>query len=187
MPEESVTLLLEEWSHGDATALQRIIPLVYQELRSMAFRELRRDSEATLQPTALVHEAYFKLAGQTPKDWRNRPHFLAVCGQIMRQVLVDQARTRKAIRRNSGDRPVAILDELDGLPTSRDVTDLDDALQALEALDPLKAKIVEMRYFAGMEVTDVAEALSCSPATVKRHWALAKAFLYQQLTQAGQG
>ena len=180
--DESVTLLLERWSKGDPTALEQIIPLVYQELRSLAARELRRDSQATLQPTALVHEAYFKLAGQRPKNWGGRPQFLAVCGAILRQVLVDYARMRKAAKRNGGERPVAIIDDLDGLPPGRDVTDLDDALKALEALDPVKAKVVELRFFAGMEVPEVAEALECSTATVKRHWALAKAFLYRELS-----
>ena len=144
--------------------------------------ELRRENQLTLQPTALVHEAYFKLAGQRPKDWGNRPHFLAVCAQILRQVLVDHARARKAARRNSGYRPVALIDDLDGLPAGRDLTDLDDALQSLEKVDPVKAKVVVLRYFGGLEVPEVAAALNCSTATVKRHWAMAKAFLYGQLT-----
>jgi RNA polymerase sigma-70 factor, ECF subfamily len=182
MGDESVTLLLEQWRQGDSNALGRIIPLVYSELRSIASRELRRESQVTLQPTAVVHEAYCKLAGQRPKNWKNRSHFLAVCAQILRQVLVDHARERKAARRNSGYRPVTLVDELDGLPPGSDVTDLDDALRALEQLDPFKAKVVVLRYFGGLEVPEVAQALDCSTATVKRHWALAKAFLYEQLT-----
>lgn len=182
MDQESVTLLLERWSQGDPAALERIIPLVYHELRSLAVRELRGESQPTLQPTALVHEAYFKLAGQRPKNWGGRPQFLSVCGAILRQVLVDYARMRKAGRRNGGDRPVAIVDDLDCLPAGRDVSDLDDALKALEKLDPIKAKVVELRFFAGMEVPEVAQVVGCSTATVKRHWALAKAFLYRELT-----
>jgi len=182
MENDSVTVLLQRWSHGDPAALERIIPLVYHEMRSLAARELRREAQPTLQPTALVHEAYFKLAGQRPKNWGGRPQFLAVCGAIMRQVLVDYARMRRAARRNGGERPVAIIDDLDCLPPGRDVSDLDDALKALEKLDPVKAKVVELRFFAGMEVPEVAQLLRCSTATVKRHWALARAFLYRELT-----
>ncbi|MEZ5401876.1 MAG: sigma-70 family RNA polymerase sigma factor [Bryobacteraceae bacterium] len=179
-----VTRLLRRWSEGDSGALDEIIPIVYSELQSLAHRQLRREHAAhTLQTTALVNEAYLRLAGQESKDWKNRGHFLAVCAQILRQVLVDAARTRRAQKRNSGQAPIPIPGDL---PVPAGQTDasliaLDDSLAELARIDPLKARIVDLRYFGGFTVEEIAALLDISPATVKRHWAIAKAWLYNEL------
>ncbi|MBL8213629.1 MAG: sigma-70 family RNA polymerase sigma factor [Bryobacterales bacterium] len=187
MPETGeVTLLLQRWSSGDAAALEQLLPLVYGELQRLAGYHLRRERVGqTLQTTAVVHEAYLKLAGQQAKEWKNRGHFLAVCSQLLRQVLVDQARMRQAAKRGpgsvGGDFEVAIASA--GTTTDGELLALNQALAELARLDPLKAQIVDLKYFGGFNVEEIAQLLSISTPTVKRYWAMAKAWLFQQLRE----
>lgn len=182
-----VTLLLKRWTAGDPDALGQLLPLVYGELQRLAGYHLRAERAGqTLQTTALVHEAYLKLAGQQDKEWKNRGHFLAVCSQLLRQVLVDQARARQAAKRGAGG---ARVDFEAALPTLHAGSDtaliaLNDALAELARLDPLKAQIVDLKYFGGFSVEEIAALLEISTPTVKRYWAIARAWLYNQL-QAG--
>ena len=178
-----VTRLLIRWRGGDEEALEQMLPLVYDELRRQANRYLRRERAGhSLQTTALVHEAYLRLVEQTHLNWQNRAHFFAVCAQLMRRILVDHERRRKATKRGSG-RFVVTLDE--GAEQveagGEDLIALHDALDALSALDPQQGRIVELRYFAGLSIDETAEVLSISPATVKREWSIARAWLYNQL------
>jgi len=160
-----------------------MLPLVYDELRRLARRQLRREPPGhTLQSTALVHEAFLRMMDQTAQ-WQNRAHFFGIASQMMRRVLVDYARARSAGKRGDGARKVT-LDPglaLPGAP-SVDITALDEALSNLGKLDPRQEKIVEMRFFAGLTIEDTSEALQLSPATVKREWATARAWLYRELT-----
>lgn len=183
----NVTRLLDRWSGGDSAAFEQLVPIVYGELHRLAGSYLRMERPGhTLQPTALVNEVYLKLAGQQDKAWRNRGHFLAVCAQILRQVLVDHARGRRAAKRNHGVAPLD-LESASGLPIDRDteLIALNDALAEFAEIDPLKAKIVDLRYFGGFTVEEIAEMLEISTPTVKRHWAIAKAWLYNQLNRSG--
>jgi len=181
-----ITRLLREWQGGSAQALERLIPLVYNELRTLASRYLsgeRRDH--TLQTTGLVHEAYLKLAGQREVDWQNRAHFFGIAAQLMRRILVDHARRHRRVKRGGGA-PLLSLDDLDPpsapLPVdTADAYDLDRALTRLEALDPQQGRIVELRFFGGMTIEEAAEVMDLSPATIKRDWAVAKAWLYREL------
>ena len=180
-----VTRLLLAWSGGDARAAEQLLAAVYAELRAQAARAMRReDSGVTLQPTALVHEAYLRLAGQRRFEWRNRAQFFGVAAQMMRRILVDNARTRGAAKRGGDVRRVTIGEagdvaaaEVEGV----DLLDLDDPLERLAALDAQQARVVELRYFAGLSVEETAEALGVSPATVKREWATARAWLRREL------
>jgi RNA polymerase sigma factor (TIGR02999 family) len=177
-----VTRYLRAWSAGDRQALDRLVPLLYDELRAIAAHQLRGERrEHTLQPTALVHELFLRLAGQRDADWINRGQFFAVASRIMRRVLVDSARQRLAGKRGGGARRTT----LSGLLTSGpdpDVLDVHDALEALAALDERQAKIVELRYFGGLSIEETAQALDISPATVKREWTSARAWLYRKLS-----
>jgi RNA polymerase sigma-70 factor, ECF subfamily len=180
----NVTDLLHAWGAGDAHASEALVPLVYAELRRQAKIALRREGEGhTLQPTALVHEAWLRLDGQHGARWESRTQFLAVAAQMMRRVLVDHARTRRALKRGGGgtqvtlghaDRAVAASDEVDVLA-------LDEALARLAILDARKARLVELRYFAGMSIPEAAEALGISQATVGREWAVARMWLRREL------
>ena len=179
-----VTVLLTEMGRGNTEVLPKLIPLVYQELKRLAGYFLRDEREGhTLQPTALVNEAYLRLAGQKA-TWRNRAHFMAVAAQVMRRILVDYARGRVAEKRGGG----AIALDLDhceiGLEAgqSEELLAVDEALSRLALLDAQQAQIVEMRYFCGMTVEETAEAMSISPRTVKRDWAMAKAWLYLEVS-----
>lgn len=190
MPEApgDVTVLLQRWTDGDTSALQQLLPLVYGELQRLAGYHLRAERPGqTLQTTALVHEAYLKLAGQQDKQWKNRGHFLAVCSQLLRQVLVDQARARQAAKRGS---PAARVDFQQIEPAISTTSDaellaLNDALAELARLDALKARIVDLKYFGGFTVEEIAGMLDISTPTVKRHWAIAKAWLYNELKAGG--
>jgi len=178
-----VSALLEAWGRGDDQARDDLLPLVYRELRRRAagfLRQERRDH--TLQPTALVNEAYLRLVGRQPVAWRNRAHFFAVAAQIMRRILVDHARARRATKRPGRALRVELDDRIGATqPRNFDLLALDDALTALTALDPQLGQIVALRYFAGLSEQQVAEVLSVSRSTVTREWQTAKTWLYRRM------
>jgi RNA polymerase sigma factor (TIGR02999 family) len=181
-----VTGLLEAWRSGDGRALDALAPVVYDELRRLAARYLRRERPGhTLQGTEIVHEAYMRLVQQRV-PWQNRAHFYGIAAQCIRRILVDHARNRHAAKRGAGNLMLA-LDEALAAPERRDVdlTRLDDALTDLAKLDDQQARIVELRYFTGLSIEETAEALGISPATVKRDWTTAKAWLYRALSGDG--
>ena len=179
-----VTALLLSWRQGDPAALDRLVPLVYDELRRVARRNLRREQPGhALQATALVHEVYLRLVDVNQLTLKNRTHFFAVAAKLMRQVLVDHARRQHANKRGGG----ITMMSLDGVspaaqPASVDLLALDQALTALASVDARQSQVVELRFFAGLNIDEAAEALGVSPATVEREWALAKAWLYRQLS-----
>jgi RNA polymerase sigma factor (TIGR02999 family) len=176
-----VTELLRAWSRGDAAAQDELLPLIYQELRRRAAAQLRRERRGhTLQPTALVHEAYLRLVDQDVA-WKSRAHFFSLASEMMRRVLVDHARGRKADKRAGGTR--VELDEALAISEERDVdlVLLDQALAELSDLDPRHGRIVELRFFGGLTLEETASVLGISPATVKREWTLARAWLYGRL------
>jgi RNA polymerase sigma-70 factor, ECF subfamily len=181
---KSITQLLIEWRDGDETALNRLIPLVYEELHRLAHHYMRRERPGhTLQTTALVNEAYIRLVDHKGMRWQNRAHFYAVAAQAMRRILVDYARSRDCAKRGGG----AIRVELEEATTvvqrqASDLVALDVALSELAALDPRKSQIVEMRYFGGMSVEEMAEVLRVSPVTVMRDWSTAKAWLLRAMS-----
>ncbi len=180
----AVTELLRAWSAGRAGASDRLVPLVYAELRRQARRELRREGEGhTLQATALVHEAWLRLDGQHDARWESRSQFLAVAAQIMRRVLVDHARTRRALKRGGGETQVTLGDAMNAVAASDsvDVLALDDALARLGIMDPRKARLVELRYFAGLSIPEAAATMGISQATVIREWAVARMWLRREL------
>lgn len=182
-PPADVTALLLAWGAGDPTALDALLPAVYGELRRQAARALRREAAGhTLQPTALVHEAYLRLVDQRRTRWDSRGHFLGVAAQLMRHVLVDHARGRRAGKRGGGDRQVSLagVDAVAEQP-SVDVAELDEALTRLAVMDPMQARLVELRYFVGLSIQEAASALAVSPSTVKREWAVARAWLRREL------
>ena len=185
-----VTNLLQRWGRGDREALDQLMPLVYQELHRMASRYMTGERAGhTLQSTALVHEAYVRLVDQRLADWQNRAQFFGLAAQAMRRILVDHARSRGRAKRGSGE-PRAAMDAIDAVaaPDSVDVEDavaIDVALNKLQAIDPGQAEIVELRFFGGLTVEETAEVLSLSPRTVKREWALARAWLHRELAGAG--
>jgi RNA polymerase sigma factor (TIGR02999 family) len=179
-----VTRLLAAYNGGDRAALEQLLPLVYNELRKLAGSYLRRErADHTLEPTALVHEAYLRLVNQEIA-WQNRAHFFGVAAQMMRRILVDHARRHQTDKRGSGGAKLA-LDEAINLSDERaaDLIALDDALTALHELDPQKCRMVELRYFAGLSVEETAEALGISVATFVRQWKTTKAWLYHQITK----
>jgi RNA polymerase sigma factor (TIGR02999 family) len=179
-----VTQLLVDWSHGDKQALNRLIPLVYDELRRLARAYLRRErSDHTLQGTAVVHEAFLRLVDQNRIQWQNRAHFFGVAAQMIRRILVDHARGQLAEKRGGAAAKLS-LDDAMAIPGARDVdlVKLDDALTGLAKLDPQQSQIVELRFFGGLTIEETAEVLGISPATVKRDWVIAKAWLHQNLT-----
>ncbi len=178
-----LTQLFAEFSDGKSGAADKILALVYDELRRLAAQKLAREGPGlTLQPTALVHEAWLRIGGQEDADWRDRRYFFAACGEAMRRILVDNARAR-AREKRGGDRERIELDSgLEALPTdSLDLLALDEAMDKLEAEAPRKARLVELRFFAGMEIEQAALALSISRATADRDWAFAKAFLHHEI------
>jgi RNA polymerase sigma factor (TIGR02999 family) len=184
--EDSVTTLLTEWSQGDTEALQRLTPLVYEELRRLASHYLRNEGQAqTLQTTALVHEAYLRMVNQKDAiDWQGRSHFFGIAAKLIRQILVDHARKRQAGKRDSGG-PLLSLDEDVELPGGQvDLVRLDDALSSLARIDPNQSRIVELRFFAGLSIEEAAQLMGISPRTVKRQWAIARAWLFRELNRA---
>jgi len=179
---QDISRMLHDWSNGDEAMPARLMPLVYDELRRLADHYLRGERpDHTLQPTALVHEAYLRLTDQTGMTWQNRAHFFAVAAQSMRQVLVDHARSHRAAKRGSGQK--LALDEAAGIsqPQEVDLLALDEALSRLAVLDPQQSRIVELRYFGGLTVEETAEVMGLSPRTVKRAWQMAKAWLRLQI------
>lgn len=175
-----VTRLLKDWGNGDSAALDQLMPIVYAELRAIAARYLRRErQDHTLQPTALVNEAYLRLVDQKQVEWQNRAHFVGVAAQMMRRILVDHAKSHNRAKRGGGAQRVT-LDEAVALVEGRadDLLELDAALTALEAFDQRKSRVVEMKYFGGLSVEETAEVLQVSVITVARDWKLAKAWLY---------
>jgi RNA polymerase sigma factor (TIGR02999 family) len=182
-----VTELLVRWRQGDRQALDALIPLVYEELRRIAQHFLQREKPGhTLQSTALVHEAYVRMVGQNLPQWQSRAHFFGIAAQLMRQILVDHARSRQAAKRG-GDVFKISLDESTALPEQKDLDliALDDALKSLSELDSQQSRIVELRYFAGLTIEDTSEVLGISPATVKRDWATARAWLQREMLRGG--
>ncbi len=181
--QEAVTSLLVQWKTGDRQALDLLTPLVYDELRRLADHHLRNErAAATLQPTALVHEAYLRLVGQKLPDWESRSHFYGVAAHLMRQVLVDNARKRNSAKRGSGAGKVSIEEAVSFAPSKgRDIEALDDALNGLAAIDERKAKVIELRFFGGLSVEETAQALGISVATVGREQRLAEAWLHREL------
>jgi RNA polymerase sigma factor (TIGR02999 family) len=180
-----LTKLLLDWSDGDRTALEKLIPLVYDELRQLARRQLKRERQGhTLQTTALVNEVYLRLVDQRVVRWQNRAHFFAIAAQLMRRVLVDYARKRQYAKRGGGAQQVS-LDETALISQERaaDFVALDDALKELTAVDARQSMIVELRFFGGLSVEETAEAVGISPATVKREWSAAKAWLYHRMSK----
>ena len=186
-PPDDVTALLVEWRQGDAAALDRLVPLVYAELKKVAGAHLRHEEAGhSLQATALVHEVYLRLVNVDRMTFESRAHFMAVAARLMRQILVDRARRKLSGKRGGGMTTVS----LDGLspaanavgPTNIDVLALDEALAELASFDAQQCRIVEMRFFAGLTIDEAAHALSISTATVEREWAVAKAWLYAQLS-----
>jgi len=189
-PAGKVTQLLLRWSAGDEAALTALLPLVYEELRSLARRHLRHERGShTLQRTALVHEAFLRIVDQKQVGWESRTQFYGIASQMMRRVLVDHARRRSAAKRGDGaphvDLDVVLQDEGAGLPPGRqaeiDFAAIDDALKRLEALDPQQGKLVELRFFGGLSIKETADVIGVSPATVKREWAIARAWLQREI------
>jgi RNA polymerase sigma factor (TIGR02999 family) len=184
LPSEPVTQLLVKWRAGDQEALQALIPLVYNELHRLARHYLRGERAGhTLQSTALVHEAYLRLVNQGPFGVQNRAHFVAVAARLMRQILVDYARGRQAAKRGDGTK--LALDDAMELPEAQsfDVIALDDALNDLSRLDERQGRIVELRFFGGLSIEETAGIIGISPATVKREWASARAFLSSEMAK----
>jgi RNA polymerase sigma factor (TIGR02999 family) len=183
VPDPQVTKLLVDWCDGDAHALEQLMPLVMDQLKEQARRYLERErADHTLQPTALVNEAYLRLVDQSKVKWQNRAHFFAVCSQIMRRTLVDYARNRKAAKRGGAAHKLS-FDDLSGILSEEqvDIVALDDALQELSKIDARQARIVELRFFGGLGIEEAAEVMKISRATANREWAMARAWLHTQL------
>ncbi len=186
LPPKSVSELLTNWQAGDERALPEMLPLVYDELRRAAHRYMRNERpDHTLQSTALVHEAYLRLEKQGAAEFKNREHFLAICAQLMRQILVEYARSRKAARRDGGFR--LTLDDALAIKTqSVDMAALDDALNELAKLNAQQSRIVELRFFGGLSIEETSRALDLSPTTVKKYWATARLWLHHQLRESAE-
>ncbi|MEK7832306.1 MAG: sigma-70 family RNA polymerase sigma factor [Acidobacteriota bacterium] len=179
-----VTRLLVDWGHGDQSALDSLLPMIYNELRRVADGYLRRDRPGhTLQATALVNEAFLRLIDQNQINWQNRAHFFGAAANLMRQILIQHARANHAAKRG-GQRQKLYLDEAGDMAQSNDLdlVALDDALRDLESIAPRQCRIVELRYFGGLSIEETGEVLSISPATVKREWTMAKAWLRHEIS-----
>jgi RNA polymerase sigma-70 factor, ECF subfamily len=183
--QSEITVMLKAWSDGSSEAANRLLPLVYDGLRKVAANYLRKErADHTLQPTALVHEAYLKMIDISQINWQDRAHFFAAASQMMRHILVDYARARQREKRGGEFHHVA-LDEAVSFSDEKDfnLLALEDALQQLAAFDPQQSKIVELRFFGGLTIEETALVLKISPATVKREWTMAKAWLYRKLNR----
>lgn len=182
---DDVTQLLAAWGTGDKSALDKLLPLVHAELRRIARRQMSQERDGhTLQATALVNEAYLRLAGQDRFEWQNRTHFFAVCAQVMRHVLIDHARAHARSKRGGGAVQVSLAEAaaFAGQPAEHFLA-LDEALRFLENVDPQKSRIVELRYFGGLSIEETAEVMNISPRTVRREWQRSKAWLYRLITE----
>jgi RNA polymerase sigma-70 factor (ECF subfamily) len=180
----SVTVLLEQWNNGDQAALDRLMPLIYEELRKMAKRYMRQQNPGhTLQTTALIHEAYLRMVKHTEKQFENRAHFFGVAAQAMRHILVDYARARQTARRGGAARPIS-LEEAALVTAERgaELVAFDEALKELEKLSKRQSRVVELRYFGGLSVDETATVLSVSPETVMRDWSMARTWLHRALS-----
>ena len=183
---KSVSLLLAQWNAGDNEALCAALPLVYDELRRLARYYMRGEREGhTLQSTALVHEAYLRLQKQAAAPFKDRSHFVAICANLMRQILVEYARAHHAAKRDGGCK-LTLDDAVPFKSRSLDLVALDDALTELAKLDAQQSRIVELRFFGGLSIEETAEVLELSPSTVKRHWATARIWLHHQLRTTNQ-
>src|ERR1044071_4324632 len=178
-----VTLLLQDWRNGDKAALERLTPLVYDELRRLANRYLRGErKDHTLQGTALVHEAYMKMVGYTDLDWQSRAHFFGVAARIMRQILIDHARKHRTDKRGAGKQNLPLEEAAVFTPERDDsLVALADALESLAALDPLKSRIIELRYFGGLGIEEICEVEAMSVSNVRRHIRMAEAYLHREI------
>jgi len=188
LQDQEVTQLLIDWSNGDKTALDHLMPLVEKELRRLATHFMRGERPGhTLQTTALVNEAYLKLVDQKRVQWQNRAHFFAIAAQLMRRILVDHARKQGRAKRGGGAQRVSLSDAVVlSEEKSAELIALDGALSRLAAFDPLKSQIVELRHFGGLGVEETAEVLGVAPITVIRHWNLAKAWIQRELSAGSQ-
>jgi RNA polymerase sigma factor (TIGR02999 family) len=181
---KSVTQLLAQWNAGDDMALQAVLPLVYDELRRLARHYMRRErADHTLQGTALVHEAYMRLEKQGAAPFKDRAHFVAICAQLMRQILVEYARNHRAAKRDGGCK-LTLDDTVVFESRSLDLVALDDALAELAKLNPQQSRIVELRFFGGLSIEESAQVLGLSPATVQRKWSTARIWLHHELSKA---
>jgi RNA polymerase sigma factor (TIGR02999 family) len=179
-----VTRLLIDWGNGDQAALDELMPLVYEELRRLAGRYMRREGQGhTLQTSALVNEAYLRLMDQEKVQWQNRAHFFGVASQLMRRILVDHARSRLRAKRGGGAHMVSFADQATTSKEVIEVIALDDALKGLMEMDPRKSQIVEMKFFGGLTNEEVAEVLKVTPRTVEREWRKAKAWLHRSISK----
>jgi RNA polymerase sigma-70 factor, ECF subfamily len=184
---QDFTRLLLAWNGGDEGALKKLVPQVYQELRRLAKRQMQGEHpDHTLQTTALINEAYLRLVDLRNVQWQNRAHFFALCARLMRNILVDFARSRHYAKRGGGAQPVSLEESLVvSRSHSTDLVAVDDALKSLAKVDERKAKVVELRFFGGLTVEESAEVLKVSPETIRRDWRLAKVWLLRELTQGG--
>lgn len=185
-PSNDVTDLLARWRSGERQALDLLVPIVYDELRKLARHYIERERPGhTLQTTALVHEAYVRLVGQHPPEWKSRAHFYGVAARLMRQVLVDHARANRAEKRGGGLPKLALDDDVArSYGSDIDLLVLDNALQSLTELNPQQAQIVELRFFSGLTIEDTSEVMGISPASVKRSWTAARAWLYREMNRS---
>ncbi len=186
---EEISELLRAWNHGDQHARDELMPLIYDELRRVARAYLRREHAVqSLEPTALVHEAFLRMVGQEKVVWENRAHFFGIAARLMRQVLVNQAEARHTAKRGGEVERVALSDIDQILPPANEQNEIDllalnEALDRLEQIDPDQCRIVELRYFSGLTIEEVAEVMNISPATVKREWTMARAWLRLELSR----
>lgn len=182
---DNVTQLLVDWGDGNQHALEQLLPLIYNELRHLAHNFLYRErSGHTLQTTALVHEAYLKLIDQRDARWQNRAHFFAIAAQAMRRILIDSARKHAADKRGGPQEKISLDESPDiSVEPRMEFLALDEALNELAEIDLVQSKIVELRYFGGLTIEETAEVMKSSPATIKREWAMARAWLYQRLSE----
>jgi RNA polymerase sigma factor (TIGR02999 family) len=184
LPPKSLSLLLAQWNAGDVQALQAVLPLVYDELRRLAHHYMRQErADHTLQGTALVHEAYLRLEKQSAGQFKDRAHFVAICAQLMRQILVEYARSHRAAKRDGGYK-LALDDTVVFQSRNLDLIALDDALVELAQLNLLQSRIVELRFFGGLSIEETAKVLGLSSATVRRKWSIARIWLYRQINNA---
>ena len=187
LPSGELTRLLLAWGAGDEQALNDLLPVVYRELYNMARRYMAAERpDHTLQASALVNEAYLRLVDVRQMQWQNRAHFFGVCAQLMRRILVDFGRRRHYLKRGGGERPINLSEDLVIGEQTTNLVALDDALNALAAVDPRKVRVVELRFFSGLTVEETAEVLNVSIDTVVRDWRLAKVWLHRELEKAGE-